>query len=81
LPTAGRRTGRPPRILLLTSGLGSGHVRAAGAIALAIRQRDERTWRRVIENDTAPPDEEVLADLTLRGLRPAPLPALATMAG
>jgi UDP-N-acetylglucosamine:LPS N-acetylglucosamine transferase len=111
LPTAGRRTGRPPRILLLTSGLGSGHVRAAEAIALAIRQRDartvvqqldfwslmnpgvaatikakylelvthcpdlyarlhrldERTWRRVIENDTAPPDEVVeLVDLLAR---------------
>jgi UDP-N-acetylglucosamine:LPS N-acetylglucosamine transferase len=96
------RRGRPaPRILLLTSGLGCGHVRAAQAIANAVRRRepraqlrlldfwslmnpgvaatiqrkylelvtghpalyarlhslDERTWRRVLENQIAPPAE------------------------
>ena len=91
--------GRRPRILLLTSSLGCGHVRAAEACARAIdatgvdadvrqldfwslmnpgvaaivqekylelvldspdlyarlHQLDERTWRRVIENDIPPP--------------------------
>ncbi len=101
----------PPRILLLTSGLGSGHVRAADAIECALRRKapaatvcqldfwtlmnpgvaaeiqrkylelvlefpdlyarlhrlDERTWRRVIENDIAPPAEVIdLIELVTR---------------
>jgi UDP-N-acetylglucosamine:LPS N-acetylglucosamine transferase len=96
-----RSGGVAPRILVLTSGLGSGHARAADAISQAVRQLepgavlrqldfwslmnpgvaatikdkylelvthcpelyarlhrlDERTWRRVIENDIAPPPE------------------------
>jgi UDP-N-acetylglucosamine:LPS N-acetylglucosamine transferase len=96
-----RRARAAPRVLLLTSGLGCGHVRAAQAVADALRRReprakirtldfwslmnpgvaatiqrkylelvtghpelyarlhslDERTWRRVLENQIAPPDE------------------------
>jgi UDP-N-acetylglucosamine:LPS N-acetylglucosamine transferase len=95
--------GRAPRILLLTSGLGCGHIRAADAVAEAIRQRapqalvrrldfwalmnpgvaaaiqqtylqlvqrhpdvyarvhqlDQHTWRRILENDVAPPEEVI----------------------
>jgi UDP-N-acetylglucosamine:LPS N-acetylglucosamine transferase len=98
-----RSGGVAPRILVLTSGLGSGHARAAEAISQAVRRLeaqavvrqldfwslmnpgvaatikdkylelvthcpelyarlhrlDERTWRRVIENDIAPPPEVV----------------------
>jgi len=100
-PRTLRRGRAALRILLLTSGLGCGHVRAAQAIADAVRRRepranirtldfwslmnpgvaatiqrkylelvtghpalyarlhslDERTWRRVLENQIAPPDE------------------------
>jgi UDP-N-acetylglucosamine:LPS N-acetylglucosamine transferase len=100
-PRTARRNRSAPRLLLLTSGLGCGHVRAAQAIADAVRRReprahvrlldfwslmnpgvaatiqrkylelvtehpalyarlhslDERTWRRVLENQIAPPDE------------------------
>jgi processive 1,2-diacylglycerol beta-glucosyltransferase len=105
------RVPEPPRVLLLTSGLGSGHVRAAEAVALAVRRiapdavvqqldfwtlmnpgvaaeiqqkylelvlehpdlyarlhrLDERTWRRVIDNDIAPPPEVIeLIELAAR---------------
>ncbi|MGI9246660.1 MAG: hypothetical protein ACR2I8_08170, partial [Steroidobacteraceae bacterium] len=97
------RRGEAPRILLLNSGLGCGHLRAAEAVAVALVQAapgavvqqldfwslmnagvaatiqqkylelvversalyarlhglDERTWRRVIENDIAPPAEVI----------------------
>jgi processive 1,2-diacylglycerol beta-glucosyltransferase len=103
--------GEPARILLLTSGLGCGHVRAAEAVehalhraapgtvvqqldfwslmnpgvAATIQQKylelvlehpdlyarlhrlDERTWRRVIENDIPPPAQVLeLIDLVTR---------------
>jgi processive 1,2-diacylglycerol beta-glucosyltransferase len=95
------RAERATRVLILSSGLGSGHVRAAQAIAAALKhlapdaivreldfwslmnpgvadaikdsylelvlghpdlyarihRLDERTWRRVIENDIPPPPE------------------------
>lgn len=102
-----------PRVLLLTSGLGCGHVRAAEAVAHAVRRLapdaivqlldfwtlmnpgvaagiqqkylelvlehpdlyarlhglDERSWRRVIENDIPPPPEviELIELLTRNG--------------
>ncbi|HET9693839.1 MAG TPA: glycosyltransferase, partial [Steroidobacteraceae bacterium] len=106
-----------PRVLLLTSGLGCGHVRAAEAIehallriepAATVRQLDfwtlmnpgvaatiqkkylelvleqpelyarlhrldERTWRRVIENDIAPPAEVIeMIELLTRNGDPEP---------
>jgi processive 1,2-diacylglycerol beta-glucosyltransferase len=107
--------GDAPRILLLTSGLGCGHVRAAEAVerallriapratvrqldfwtlmnpgvAAAIQKKylelvlenpdlyarlhglDERTWRRVIENDIPPPAEVIeLIELMTRNADP-----------
>jgi processive 1,2-diacylglycerol beta-glucosyltransferase len=107
----GGRPARSPRVLVLTSGLGSGHARAGEAITRALRlvapdvqvrqldfwslmnpgvaatiQRkylelvlehpdlyarlhalDERTWRRVIENQIAPPGEVIeLIELVTR---------------
>jgi UDP-N-acetylglucosamine:LPS N-acetylglucosamine transferase len=112
----GRRNGgATPRILLLTSGLGCGHVRAAEAVECALLARspgavvrqvdfwtlmnpevaatiqkkylelvvdnadlyarlhrlDERTWRRVIENDIPPPAEVIeLIELLTRSDEP-----------
>ncbi|HET7203700.1 MAG TPA: glycosyltransferase [Steroidobacteraceae bacterium] len=110
-PKRGRAGSAGPRILLLTSGLGCGHVRAAEAIEHAllrlapaatvrlvdfwtlmnagvaatiqkkylelvlenpglyarVHRLDERTWRRVIENDIPPPAEVIeLIELTTR---------------
>jgi UDP-N-acetylglucosamine:LPS N-acetylglucosamine transferase len=115
-PTNLNRSGQvAPRILLLTSGLGCGHVRAAEAIEHALLRAapgarvrlldfwtlmnpevaatlqkkylelvlehpdlyarlhslDERTWRRVIENDIAPPGEVIeLIELVTRNDEP-----------
>jgi UDP-N-acetylglucosamine:LPS N-acetylglucosamine transferase len=111
-----------PRVLLLTSGLGCGHVRAAQALAEAVRRRepradvrildfwslmnpgvaatiqrkylelvtnhptlyarlhslDERTWRRVLENQVPPPDEviELIALVNNDDASPRSMPSL-----
>ncbi len=110
-PKRGRAADAGPRVLLLTSGLGCGHVRAAEAIEHALlrlapaatvrlvdfwtlmnagvaatlqkkylelvletpdlyarlHRLDERTWRRVIENDIPPPAEVIeLIELVTR---------------